>query len=106
MNGRPLGLPKTGGRTKGTPNRATLQLKEKIDAIGYDPLIELAKLAMKDKTPVEIAFRCHAEVAAYIYPKRKPVDASNSEGPVININENLDTSGESTDVRDQHKPDA
>ena len=26
--GRPIGLPKTGGRKKGTPNRATLTLKK------------------------------------------------------------------------------
>src|SRR5450631_1732858 len=44
--GRPIGQPKTGGRKKGTPNRATLGLKETLDTIGCDPLLELAKIAM------------------------------------------------------------
>ena len=43
--GRPPGLPKTGGRAKGTPNRATAALKEKLAALGYDPVDELVKIA-------------------------------------------------------------
>ena len=32
--GRPVGLPKTGGRQKGTPNRRTIGIQEKLDLIG------------------------------------------------------------------------
>jgi hypothetical protein len=104
--GRPLGLPKTGGRQKGTPNRVTLALVEELDAIGCDPLIELAKIAMNEKNPIEIRVRCFSEIAPYVYPRRKPVDAPNHERPVINVNTNLDNSGDSGDVRDQPHPEA
>lgn len=39
--GRAIGLPKTGGRQKGTPNRATAVLKDKLAALGCDPAEEL-----------------------------------------------------------------
>jgi hypothetical protein len=107
MNGgRPIGLPKTGGRKKGTPNQATLTLKQKLDSIGCDPLFELGKIAMNEKISIEVRVRCHSEIAPYIYPKRKPVDASTCERPAININTNLDNSGDSTDGRDKCRPDA
>lgn len=106
QGGRPIGLPKSGGRQKGTPNKATLTIEEKINATGCDPLVELAKIAMNQKYPLEIRVRCLGELASYLYPKRKPVDAPNHERPVINVNTNLDNSGDSTDVRDQCRPEA
>jgi hypothetical protein len=99
--GRPLGLPKSGGRQKGTPNRATLTLNEKLDALGCDPLIELAKLGMNEKISIEIRMRCLSEIASYVYPKRKPVDASDHERPVINVSTNLENSDDPGNERDQ-----
>ncbi len=101
QGGRPTGLPKTGGRQRGTPNKATLTVEEKINATGCDPLTELAKIAMNQRYAVEVRIRCLTELASYLYPKRKPVDSSNDARPAININTNLDTSDDSTDVRDQ-----
>ncbi len=88
--GKPIGSPKTGGRKKGTPNRATLMLNEKLDAMSCDPLLELAKIAMNEKNPIEIRVRCFSEIAAYVYPKRKPVDMSSEHPAVINVNTKLD----------------
>ena len=51
QGGRPIGLPKTGGRQKGTPNRDTLALTEKLAAISCDPLMELAKIGMNHQNP-------------------------------------------------------
>ena len=104
--GRPIGLPKTGGRQKGTPNRATLMLKEKLDDLGCDPLVELAKIGMNPKIPIEIRVRCFIEIASYVYPKRKPVDAPNHERPVINLNTTLDNSDDPGNERDKPQPDA
>ena len=102
--GRPIGLPKTGGRKKGTPNRATLTLKEKLDALGCDPLIELARMGMNDKTPAELRIRCFSEIAPYVYPKRKPIDASSDEPHVINVKTELDPG--SSGGGDQHNSSA
>ncbi|SAL10444.1 hypothetical protein AWB73_00112 [Caballeronia turbans] len=48
MAGRPKGLPKTGGRQKGTPNKATVAVKEAFRAAfddlgGTAALVEWAK---------------------------------------------------------------
>jgi hypothetical protein len=91
--GRPVGLSKTGGRAKGTPNRATLTLKEKLETIGCDPLLELAKIGMNEKESIEIRVRCLIEIAPYMYPKRKPVDMSSNQSAVINVNTTLDRRG-------------
>lgn len=48
--GRPPGLPKTGGRVLGTPNRSTAALQEKLAALGCDPMEELVKIARDPKT--------------------------------------------------------
>jgi hypothetical protein len=100
--GRPVGLPKTGGRKKGTPNRATLTLKEKLDAMGCDPLIELARMGLDEKNPLELRRRCFSDIAAYLHPKRKPVDMLSDEPTVINVNTDLDPG--SPDGGDQLKP--
>jgi hypothetical protein len=104
--GRPAGLPKTGGRKKGTPNRATLALRETFAAMGYDPLVEMAKMTYDKKNTPELIFQCHREIAPYIYPKRKPEDGSNHELHVINVNTNLDNPDDSSDGRDQSQSEA
>jgi len=65
-SGRPIGLPKTGGRKKGTPNRATLTLQERLEAVDCDPLLELARIAMNANNPIEIRVRCLSEIAPYV----------------------------------------
>ena len=97
--GRPAGLPKTGGRTKGTPNRCTVALKEKLDAIGCDPMIELARIGMNEKNPTALRVQCFSEIAQYVYPKRKPVDYSNDQPMVTTVITKLE-SGESPLVGD------
>src|ERR1700719_3277064 len=74
QRGRPWGLPKTGGRQKGTPNKATLTVQEKLDSIGCDSIIELAKLGMNEKFTEEFRRRCFSDLASYICPKPKPAD--------------------------------
>ena len=94
QGGRPIGLPKTGGRQKGTPNRDTLALTEKLDAISCDPLMELAKIGMDRQNRIDIRVRCFLELASYVYPKRKPVDISSDQSTEFNVNTNLDHSGD------------
>ena len=51
MAGRPKGLPKTGGRTKGTPNKLTADIKALAQEYGPEALETLAKLMRATKTP-------------------------------------------------------
>ena len=101
-----MGTPKTGGRKRGTPNRVTTALEEKLNAIGCDPVIELAKIAMNAKNPLEIRVRCLIEIAPYVFPKRRPVDGSTDESKVINVTSKLDSSAGGCDGSNQHNPSA
>ena len=68
---RPPGLAKTGGRERGTPNQRTLDLVEKLEKLGCDPIEGLARIAMDAATALELKVRCFTELAQYVYPKRK-----------------------------------
>jgi hypothetical protein len=74
--GRPMGMPKTGGRQSGTPNRNTCVIQEKLQSLGCDPIAGLAKIALESSTPLELKVRCLTELAQYVYPKRKAIDVS------------------------------
>lgn len=65
---------KTGGRVKGTPNKATVAVAERLEAIGCDPIEGMARIAMDIKTPIDLRARLYSELAQYIAPKRKAVE--------------------------------
>jgi hypothetical protein len=102
--GRPAGLPKTGGRQRGTPNKASLSVEEKLNSIGCDPIIELAKIGMNPKFAPDLRGRMLYGLAEFIHPKRKPADAATAERPEININTNLENSADSVEVRNEREP--
>lgn len=66
--GRPPGLPKTGGRGKGTPNRSTVALREKLAALGCDPAEELVKIAQDPKTPVDSKVQIYSTLLPMCIP--------------------------------------
>jgi hypothetical protein len=76
---------KTGGRVKGTPNRRTVEVIEKLESLGCDPIEGMAKLAMDPSNAPELRGRMFAELAQYIAPKRKAleVDPVEQQAPVI-----------------------
>ena len=65
---------KTGGRVKGTPNKTTLAVAERLEAIGCDPLEGMARIAMDINTPIEVRAKLYSEHAQYIAPKRKAIE--------------------------------
>ena len=62
---------KTGGRLKGTPNRRTMEVVERLAAMDCDPIEGMAKIALDPTSPLELRGRMFAELAQYCYPKRK-----------------------------------
>lgn len=82
---RPKGLPKTGGRVRGTPNRKTELLANKLARLGCDPIEGLARIALDPQTKVEIKVRCLSELAQYVYPKRKAVDVGLPDASDFNL---------------------
>ena len=54
--------------------------------LGYDPLIELVKLAKSSKTTCSEKIRIASELMSYYQPKLKPMEVNPNEGEVINVN--------------------
>ena len=65
---------KTGGRKKGTPNKRTLAVTERLTELGCDPIKGMALLAMDETNPVEVRYQCYKELAQYTAPKRRAVE--------------------------------
>ncbi len=72
---------KTGGRAKGIPNKKTNDLIELINQEyeGFNPIIELIKLSKKKDIEDSLRASILKDVASYIYPKRKSIDATTYE---------------------------
>lgn len=72
---------KTGGRKKGTPNKMTLSLQEKLaafeDGRGFDPVTEALTLytLIYADNPL-VAVKIPLTLMEYIYPKRKAIEHS------------------------------
>ena len=63
---------KTGGRQAGTPNAATLTLREQVEQAAGGPLpVLLATLGRQamDKGDHQLAVTAYAKAAAYVYPR-------------------------------------
>jgi hypothetical protein len=68
---------KTGGRKKGTPNRNTRAIVERLqqEHPNYCPLSELARIANDEATPIELRVQCHKTIAAHTIPKINAITA-------------------------------
>ena len=63
---------KTGGRQKGTPNKKTADLLERLG--NYNPLDTLLAISQDEDTPLEIQVKINLDLMNYVYPKRKSVE--------------------------------
>jgi hypothetical protein len=77
--GRPPGQSKTGGREKGTPNRDTAALREKLVALGCDPTEELVKIARDPKTETATKVSIFSLLMRHTSPIPKPVADSSQD---------------------------
>ena len=58
-----------GGRQVGTPNRRSQEAIQKLDELGFDPLVTMVEIALDLQNPPELRGRMAAELAGYCYPK-------------------------------------
>jgi hypothetical protein len=65
---------KTGGRIAGTPNRKTQEISGLLESLGGNPIEGMARIATNEKNSPELRGRMYAELAQYLYPKRKAVE--------------------------------
>lgn len=88
----PKGHKKWGGRQKGTPNKDTKALCDRIASKypGWDPVEAMAEIAQDDTNDVMIRLAALKEIAQYIHPKRKAIEHTGKDGtplvpPPINV---------------------
>jgi hypothetical protein len=65
---------KRGGRQKGTPNKKTLGVTEKLEALACDPIEGIARTAMDETQPMALRTSIYRELAQYVTPKRKALE--------------------------------
>jgi len=63
-----------GGRHKGTPNKQTKAVAERLEALGCDPLEGMARIAMDEKQPIGLRAQMYKELAQYVAPNRKALE--------------------------------
>jgi hypothetical protein len=80
---------KTGGRSVGTPNRSTAEVRQQLEALGCDPIVGMAKIAIDESQPMALRASMYRELAQYVAPKRKAIehkgDLAGSNPPVFVI---------------------
>lgn len=72
--GRPKGLPKTGGRKKGTRNKATMAFKETLDSLGFNVAEEAVRL-FSEIQQHDLKLKVLDFIATYSTPKPKETEA-------------------------------
>jgi hypothetical protein len=65
---------KTGGRSVGTPNRSTAEVKQTLEALSCDPSEGMARIAMDESQPMALRASMYRELAQYVAPKRKALE--------------------------------
>ncbi len=67
---------KTGGRTKGTPNRDKRALRERLSSLypDYDPILAMVEMANDAALEPSMRLDCHKTIANYIHPKMSSIE--------------------------------
>ena len=92
IRGPKPGTPRAGGREKGTPNKKTVELQDRVKKFmkeqgitNFDPLVALAGIAVDKATPLKLKVESLKELAQYLHPKRRAVEISGEQ--TINVQE-------------------
>jgi hypothetical protein len=76
-----------GGRKKGTPNKRTAEVTERLAELGCDPIEGMARLAMDEANAPELRGRMYSELAGFVAPKRRAVEHTGADGGPIETRE-------------------
>jgi hypothetical protein len=76
-----------GGRKKGTPNRRTTEVTERLAELGCGPIEGMARIAMDDANAPELRGRMFSELAGFVAPKRRAVEHTGVDGGPIETQE-------------------
>jgi hypothetical protein len=70
---------KTGGRRRGTPNRATAATRDQILASGMSPLHFMVSVFRDETQPLAVRLDAARSVAPYCHPRLSTVDIGGHE---------------------------
>lgn len=70
---------KTGGRKAGTPNKNTMDLFAKCEAMGIDVFEEMLKVIHDSDTKPQRRDWMLDRVSQYLYPKRKQIEVDSAD---------------------------
>ena len=76
---------KTGGRRKGTPNRATAAKSAAIEKSGLTPLDYMLRLLRNPKLDYELRLEAAKSAAPYVHPKLANVELTGKDGGVLTV---------------------
>lgn len=75
---------KTDGPKAGTPNRKARAITELLESLGHNPIEAMVRIATNPKASLELRGRMNAELAQYVYPKRKAGEvAGDQDAPFV-----------------------
>lgn len=73
MVGRPKGTPKTGGRQRGTPNKARTKREAQIAKSGLLPLDYMLQVLRNTRNSQEVRLDAATKAAPYVHPKLQQI---------------------------------
>ena len=77
---------KQGGRKKGTGNKLAVEVRQRLEQCGHDPIWGMIEIANDETASLELRGRMNAELAQYVYPKRKAIEHTGLGGAPIDVN--------------------
>ena len=102
------GSERVGGRQKGTPNKKTAELQDRVkkfmNSMGiknFDPLVALAGISQDKATPLKLKVEALKELTQYYHPKRRAIEVSGEQ--TVNIKEKQDKIKELDDLIEDAK---
>ena len=63
-----------------TPKRKTREIGELLESLGHSPIEAMVQIATDPEASRELRGRMNAELAQYVYPKRKAVEVAADQG--------------------------
>lgn len=67
------------GRPKGVVNQ-TARIRAMFADMGYDPIYEMARMALNPKTSEKLASALHRECAKYVAPQLRSIEVTGEAG--------------------------
>ncbi len=68
------------GRPRGSKNKLTLEVIDRLEALGCDPIEGMARIAMDENTEPNLRAQMYKELAQYIAPKRRAMEVQADVG--------------------------